>query len=71
MPLHKFEKAVSQYKVNLSKNQIEQLHKTFEDLSETKTPTINYMRMSKALGLHNNHLELIRPATGNSQSRNI
>ena len=62
MALKQFESALAKNKVNLSKEEINQLYKKFgEDGGNQQF--INYTNMSKVMGLHKNALELIRPTT--------
>ena len=56
-----FENALNLHKVHLGKEEINQLFKKFQE--QAQPDTINYCKLSKCLGLHNNALELIRPTT--------
>jgi hypothetical protein len=47
--------------VFLSREELSNIMKLFEE--KGLGDSINYCKMSKALGLHNNALELIRPTT--------
>ena len=59
--LKTFENTLNHYKVHLCKDELLFLFKNFSE--NTQPETINYCKISTALGLHNNTLELIRPAT--------
>jgi hypothetical protein len=57
----RFESVLSKHRVFLSREELSNIMKLFEE--KGLGDSINYCKMSKALGLHNNALELIRPTT--------
>lgn len=57
-----FQQALNRQKVFLSNEELKSILKRFEDAQQPGS--LNYCTMSRALDLHSNALELIRPTTG-------